>query len=457
MKIITKTELFQHQQQACDKLYGFTVGALFMEMGTGKTRTALELIKRKQNKINKVVWFCPVSLKIPTKKEFMKHLNIKEENIYIFDNKTNEKTIPKAQFYIVGIESMQSSNRNIFAAKSLICLKTFVVVDESSYIKNHRAKRTINITKLSKISRNRLILTGTPITKNIPDLYSQFYFLSKHILQYNSFYSFANNHIQYHEKIKGMIVRTLNTGYICDRINKYTYQVTKKECLNLPEKIFSEYRYNMTVKQRTIYEEIKEKFLLQIELDEFNSYSIFQMFTELQKCLSGYFSDHKRIDCLLEILDNCHSEKIIIWCKYIKDIEQVESKLENCSIYTGKLSEKEKFNQIELFRNKNKYFLATPSSGGHGLTLNEADTVIFYTNSFNYANRKQAEDRCHRIGQKNNVNYIDIICNSSIDEKIQESMSKKTDIIESFKSKFNAIKNKKNLKKEELKKLIKEL
>lgn len=439
-----KTTLLEHQKTATEKMMCSKVGALFMEMGTGKTRVAIELVKRREYVIDNVVYFCPVSLKENTWKEIQKHV----EN-------------PDKSFWnIIGIESMQTSIKTITKAQELITENTFVIVDESSFIKNHKAKRTIHITQVSKPARYRLIMTGTPITKNYPDLYSQLYFLSPLILGYNSWYSFAANHIEYSEKYKGMY-RAHNTGYLAAKMEPYVYQVTKEECLDLPEKMYTIRYFNMTHKQRNLYEYAKEEILNQMyDLDSFGntpSYIIYNLFTCLQTVISGYLNigekhfetDNPRAELLQSVVEETGEEKIIIWCKYQYDIDQIIKVLgkENCALFYGELSEKERNGNLESFKNRNKrFFVSTQSSGGFGLTLVESAYVIYYDNDFNYATRRQSEDRTHRIGQMRKVQYIDLQCEKSIDEMIDDNLTKKGNITQDFKKKLKSIKTKEGLK-----------
>lgn len=201
------TNLYDYQQRGVEKLLPSRVGALFMEMGTGKTRTAIEMVARRSERINRVVIFCPVSLKETWQEEIQKHTDSPPESINLFDDKTRQRTLPRGAFWhIVGIESMSSSDRVALAAHSLITTQTMVVVDESSYIKGHDAMRTQRITRYSEHARYRLILTGTPMSQGYQDLFAQMRFLSPKILGYNSFYSFAANHLEYSEKYPGLII-----------------------------------------------------------------------------------------------------------------------------------------------------------------------------------------------------------------------------------------------------------
>lgn len=468
-----KTDLLPHQLAATEKLMPSRIGALFMEMGTGKTRTAIEMIARRKERISKVVWFCPVSLKETIQHEIMKHTDTPPDQIHAFNQKTNERNIPSVFWYVVGIESMSASRRVILTVNAIVDENTMVIVDESSYIKGHASARTSWITRVSEKARYRLILTGTPLSQGVVDLFSQMRFLSPKILGYRSFYSFAANHLEYSDKYPGLIVRSHNTAYLAAKIKPYVFQVTKQECLDLPDKLYDSQYFSMSYEQRAAYEEAKEKILMEVEDDEFDSFTIFRLFTVLQQIVCGFWNEidlktkeedfhefrHDRVEMLMEIIKRVpENEKIIIWAKYQYDIDHIYKELtgafgEGCAaLFYGAINEKRRADQVVKFRNGARFFLATQSCGGHGLTLNEAHHVIFYNNGFKYSERQQAEDRCHRIGQAYPVTYIDIICLDSIDERIENALATKGDIVESFKDEIKRVKGK-----DKIRELIKSL
>ncbi|OGS40531.1 MAG: hypothetical protein A3K77_00870 [Euryarchaeota archaeon RBG_13_31_8] len=472
------TALLPHQKIAVEKLISTRIGALFMEMGTGKSLTTIELVNRRQDRTSNAIWFCPVSLKETVRQEILKHTDCQNKDIYVFNNKTKEKNIPKSLWYIVGIESMSASARVVFCVNTLINANSFVIVDESSYIKGAFSLRTTRITAISEKSRYRLILTGTPISQGIVDLYAQMKFLSPKILGYNSFYSFAHNHLEYSEKYPGLIVRAHNTEYIAAKIKPYVYQVTK-ECLDLPEKLYESRYFSMTFEQREYYDQIKNDFLSEIDQQEHvDSTLIFRLFTALQQVVCGFWNEikynkelkkkgktvhefeHYRVDILLDIIKSIpQDEKIIIWAKYEHDIKQISQALsenfgeDSFALFYGKINEEKRQIEKKDFQESKRFFIATQSCGGHGLNLTEAHYAIFYNNNFKYSERLQAEDREHRIGQRSDVTYIDIICSDSIDQKITKALYSKEGIVESFKREVNKVKN--DTKK--IKKLIQEL
>ena len=460
-----RTELMPHQIDAMNKVLPTRIGALFMEMGTGKSRTAIELVSRRLDKIDRVIWFCPVSLKETVRQEILKHTDCAPADIHVFNSRTNDRNTPCAWWYVVGIESMSSSARVVHAVNKLVTTMSMVILDESSYIKGHNSMRTQRITHICQRARYRLILTGTPLSQGVVDLFAQMRFLSPKILGYNSFYSFAANHLEYSEKYHGMIVRAHNVPYLAAKIAPYTYQVTKGECLSLPDKLHTARYFYMTSEQAYYYERVKDDILSEIDdHDDWGaSLAIFRLFSYLQQITCGFCNrwkepvkfEHHRLDMLRDVIDSIPpDERVIIWCKYRHDIEQIKCVLgSDIALFYGDLSERRRTEEVQKFRQGARFFLSTQQCGGHGLTLNEAHHVIFYNNAFKYSERLQAEDRCHRIGQQHKVTYIDIHCVDSIDDRISEALAKKGSVVSAFRDEVEKVKSQKNALKELIKSL----
>lgn len=465
------TELMRHQQDAADKLKSVKVAALFMDMGTGKTLTSFEWLRRKAHKISKVLYFCPVSVKKTIGRQMEQHTTA---TYYIFDDKTKQEKLPQADFYIIGIESMSDSDRIIFAANSLVDANCAVIVDESTYIKNHYAKRTEWITRIGKAAKYRMIMTGTPMSNGFKDIFSQMYFLSPLILGYNSFFSFAANHLEYSEKYPGVVRRAHDTDLLAKKMQPYVYQVKKSECLDLPEKSYSSRYYSLTGYQRMAYDARKQEFFDLLEkYEEVETTDVFNLFTDLQKICSGYWHDkdkkveaaHFRVDILKELIEEIpESEKVVIWAKYMHDIDGILSMLRKeygadcASEYTGRKSEKERAIEADLFTKHRRFFVGTQTTGGHGLNeLVCSSYGIFYNNNFKFAERLQAEDRQHRLGQKKSVHYVNIIASNTIDERIEKSLDKKEGILLSFQREIQEIRKLKKGADEKLKEVLKKL
>lgn len=456
----TSTSLYEHQAKAVAKQLQTRYGALFMDMGTGKTRTAIELVKIRQNKITKFIWITPVSLKHNVSQEIQKHTNLKADDIYMFDDITDDRNVPKKLAYIVGIESISMSDRVYLALNALIDNDSFIIVDESSFIKGN-SKQSKRIIKITQDTRYRLILTGTPISQGIIDLYNQIRFLSPKIFGYKSFYAFAHYHIKYSPRYENQILGYYNETYLAEKMKPYVYQVTKEECLTLPEKNYIDKYFYMSVEQRSYYEEAKEELLFQVDISDIDGTNILRLFTRLQQIVSGFYKhddgeitkiSSNRLDFLADIINEIDKdEKIIIWSKFILDVEMITQLLdvqygeESFVAYTGQQTEYEKNEALHKFKDNNetRFFVATQSSGAYGLTLIQSSHAIFYNNTFKYSQRIQAEDRIHRIGQTKISNYINISCLNSIDIKIDNSIFKKANIVSDFKHEMEMIKDKK--------------
>lgn len=431
------TELQSHQVPAVEKLSKIKVGALYMEMGTGKTRTSLELayIRFLKEKIDVVLWLCPCSVKSTIRKEINKH------------------TDDSSKFVIAGIESLSSSIRlNEILLKLVIKKRVMLIVDESNLVKNHKTIRTKNIIRLSQYCNYKLILNGTPISKNEKDLFAQWYILDWRILGYKSFWSFAANHLEYDEQIRGKIKRVFNIPYLVGKIAPYTYQIKKSECLELPPKTYSVTYFSLTYEQEMHYQYVADQLLLQV--DEIEPHTIYKLFTGLQNVTSGLYvtpgkqlksepffsnpNDNPRIQRLKEVVSQIEG-KIIIFCKYTHEIKTITNLLnqkygEGAAIeFYGKLGQRKRQENLKKFEEDVRFLVANKTCAGYGLNLQFCNYVIFYNNDWDYATRNQAEDRVHRIGQLKNVHYIDICGEYTLDERILSCLSRKENLIESFK------------------------
>lgn len=448
--MILKTELLPHQVKAVEKLSKIKVGALYMEMGTGKTRTALELIANRINagKVDYILWLCPCSVKGAIELEIRKH------------------TANVPGLTICGIETLSSSIKTRSKLFQLVKeKKVFLIVDESNLVKNHKAERTKAITYLSKNCQYKLILNGTPISRNEADLFAQWYILDWRILGYKSFWAFAHNHVQWDEKIKGRIKDVINVDYLVRKIAPYTYQVKKEDCIQLPDKHYSTYYYNLTEEQNFHYMATADEFLL--EVNEMQPHTIYRLFTALQNVISGYwvssdkgkmnkapfFDDlvhNPRIKLLLDVISDI-DEKMIIFCKYTEEINAIVNLLndlygnDSAVAFNGEINHKERQKLIKAFESKSRFFVANKATAGYGLNLQFCRYVIYYSNDWDFATRSQSEDRVHRIGQEKNAHIIDLCAENTLDEQILKCLNRKENLVESFKWHIETMKDKKDM------------
>lgn len=466
----TRTDLLPYQAEAVAKLLPSRVGALFMEMGTGKTRTAIELVRLRARKVDRAVWCCPVSLKETVRREILKHTDTAPEEICVFGDRTDERTVPKgALWYVVGLESVSQSDRVALALRSLVTKDSFVIVDESSHIKGHRAIRTQRLIAFCEGCRYRMILTGTPLTQGVPDLFSQMYFLSPKILGYRSWYAFAEEHIEWDRRIRGRVAGVRGTEALAARMAPYVYQVTKGECLSLPEKLYHHRYVELSEEQAAAYRLAKEETAEAVEAmaeDDWGELPLFRLFGALQTIVCGFWRrtsrwwdrraahevveetfPHRRLDALREIVaDIPEGEKVVVWAKYRFCLRQIVEALagdhgpEAVAQFHGGISPAAREAELEKFRAGARFLVATQSCGGYGLTLNEAHHAVFYADGFKYSERLQAEDRCHRIGQAHPVTYVTIASDAGIEDRIAAALDRKGDALRDLREEIARVK-----------------
>ena len=456
----TTTDLLEHQRLAVAKLLPTKVGALFMDMGTGKSRTLIELARVRAAKFDRLVWFCPVSLKATVRHEILKHTSCQPADIYMFPQDVPDSVPSDASWYIIGIESMSASDKAYLAALNVITEQSFVVVDESIYIKGWRAKRSRRITRMASLAKYRAIMTGTPFTQGAADLFAQLFFLSPKILGYSSFYSFAKNHIEY-ETIKvggqhirtGRILRCHDELVLARKMAPYVYQVRKEECLDLPEKLYETRYFEMSAAQASAYQQAKDFMAEQIMLADIGDNTpILALFTKLQSITCGFWTppydgerqtlEHGRVDLLMTVLEEIPAgEKVIIWAKYRHAVDEIADALDSDSVafFHGGISPAQREADVMRWRTDPacRYLVATQAAGGHGLTLNEAAYSVFYADSFKFSERIQAEDRNHRIGQMRRPVYITLQCEDSIDARVSGALAKKQNALELFRQQID--------------------
>jgi len=326
-----------------------------------------------------------------------------------------------------------------------------IAIDESTTIKNHKAKRTKALIKIAEGFKYKRLLTGSPVTKSPLDIYAQTEFLGPGLLGYDSFYAFQGRYAVTQKRQMGahafqQIIGYRNLDELTDRIDRFSYRVLKKDCLDLPEKTYTARYVTLTPEQAQMYTRIQREAMVMFEDGQMTTApAIITQLLRLQQVMSGHLKTDdgemktfptRRMDALEEILEE-HDGKAIIWSRFRHDILAITDMLTkrfgkgSTAAYFGDTPDDVRNDIVRNFQRPEhplKYFVGNPATAGYGLTLTEANLVVYYANDFNLETRIQSEDRAHRIGQKNNVTYIDLISEGTIDERIVQALRAKIDI-----------------------------
>ncbi len=464
---IMKTKPYKHQKDALDKAKQMKLFGFFMEMGTGKSKVLIDNIAylRDTKEINFALILAPKGVyRNWVEKEIPTHFtdSIEYKILYWQSNKTmayeknlNEffkKTTTALRLFVMNIEAFSSARgvkMGMWMAKKFGD-RGLIAIDESTAIKNPKAKRTKSLIKIGKQFRYKRILTGSPVTKSPLDLWSQFEFLEPGILGFSSYYAFLNRHANILKRTLGSHSFQQIVGYkkldeLLEKINSYVFRVLKVDCIDLPNKIYTTRFVQNTDEQNKMYQKIQKEAILLLDTAVVSAPMMITQMLRLQQILSGHLKSDdgqliefptNRLNELMNICDET-SGKMLIYSRFRYDIASISNKLsqlygkESVGCYYGDTSQEERVRVINAFEDKNdpmRFFVGNPSTAGFGITLNQANTVVYYTNDFNLETRMQSEDRCHRIGQTNKVTYIDLISENTIDERIVKALKNKIDI-----------------------------
>jgi SNF2 family DNA or RNA helicase len=428
---------------ALEKSWNRETYAYFMEMGTGKTKVLIDnaAMLYDRGKIDGLLIVAPKGV-VGTwyDQELPTHLPDHIENVTVLwqanitkgqQEKLDSLFEPEQLLHvlIMNVEALSTTKGTDFAAKFLASHNTLMAIDESTTIKNPKAQRTKNIVHLSSDAKYRRILTGSPVTKNPLDLFSQCYFLDPFHLEHESYYSFRMRYaIMKTAHISGRSIQLVsgfkNLGELSDKLKPFSYRVLKEDCLDLPDKIFIKREITLSPDQRKLYEQMRKEALAVLNGKQVTTVNALTQLMRLHQITCGHFTaddgsiqriPNNRVSELMDILEETEG-KAIIWAHYQWDIKDIIKEIVKVhgpgSVvdYFGLTPQDERDTNRKKFQSdpKCRFLVGTPATGGYGLTLTAANTVIYYSNGYDLEKRDNAQD--------------------TVDEKIVKSLRKKVNI-----------------------------
>jgi SNF2 family DNA or RNA helicase len=490
-KMLYKTKPYAHQVDAlrwadCREAVGFG-----MEQGTGKTKVQIDEAAHlyRCGKIDAVIIVAPntvhrlwVTVQIPTHM----HDSVPRTAVYWSKRikaKEQESLFKGNDLKIIAFntEAMRQDRAIDLMRMLLNRYRVLFVVDESHRFKNPAAVGTKELFKLAELCKYRRILTGTAMTQSPFDLWAQFCFLDPDILQNTSFVAFKCEYAMTMSPNSGflktlqkrgvqsakfavVVQRDINGAPMYRNLDKlqrliepYFYRVLKKDCLDLPDKIYSQIEFDLTPAQEKLYNSMRDQ--LRADLDGLvKKYKRQEIggdkliiqhaiagLAKLQQITSNFIIDNNktvrrigkvnpRLEALLDSAEDIDSGGVIVWCRMKEEVhdvyEAVTKRLKKrAAMYYGDTKPGEREDIIKRFENRElDWFIGNPAAGGVGITLVAAETMYYYTNSFMLGDRLQSEDRAHRIGQTKNLRIIDISATGTNDEKIIQNLRNKIDV-----------------------------
>ena len=459
-----KTKPFAHQLKALEMSWDKKVFAYFMEMGTGKSKVLIDNMSILYDKglINGALIIAPKGVyknwfdsEIPT--HMPEHV---EKTMVLWESsagKSKEKELQKLfkssydlHILIMNVEALSTKKGKQFAEKFLSCHKTLMAIDESTTIKNPGAIRTKTIIGLGdKVSYKR-ILTGSPVTKSPLDLFTQCYFLDPWLLDHQSYYTFKTRYaitkqINVSGRMVHIVVGYRNIGELSDKLKPFSHRVLKDDCLDLPPKTYMKRTIQLSEEQSKVYKQMKEIALATLNGKMITTVNVITQLMRLHQITCGHFKSDdgvtqtlksNRLDELMDVLSEMEG-KAVIWAHYRYDIEVIVEAIKkeygdkSVVTYYGDTSTDDRQKAIKLIQDPKsevRFIVGTPQTGGYGITLTGASTMIYYSNGYDLEKRQQSEARIDRIGQEKPMTYIDIIAEGTVDEKIVKALRTKVNI-----------------------------
>ena len=478
---------------------------LYGDPGTGKTAPTISMIceearikARNGEGIYRAIIVCPNSVRFNWENEFRKFATVKGRVTILRGNRLDrEKLILQSLVEKKDSENLFSvvicSYDSLSSTTEAVCLENIMgqkvnddlywdvaVCDESHFIKTPRARRTQASFRLRDKSLKRVILTGTPLTNNLFDLWSQFEFLGSGYSGFTTFKGFRDFYGNYRlDEFTGRTELTdfKNLPLLQERLARLSYRMTKELDLpNLPEKVYDTIEVEMTSEQRKWYAKIATQINIEIEEEierdaaegraqQMTVNNILVKMLRLSQVTSGfiktdderdfegnlvkegkiiYLIPNPKVEKLVEELKaKGPNDKTIVWSIDVPAIEYISRrlKIENIDHVTfyGKTKEEARQEAIDRYNTDAncRVFVGNPLAGGIGLNLlgydpNAPDEhttntthIIHYSQGWRPDVRQQADDRAHRYGTRTHVRISNLVIPNTIDEEIRERVEDK--------------------------------
>lgn len=460
-----RTKPYQHQLDAWQLSKDREYYALFMDLGTGKSKVLLDTSAylKLENKIDAQVVIVPKGVQTAWVEEQVPTHLACEDNVTAYwsaSPRSEERDALKdlleapgkhMRTLVMNCEGLTSMDAKAtdYLEKFLDKRRCLLAIDESTVVKSGAAHRTKVLTRLAKLAPYRRIMSGNPIPNGPMDLYSQAEFLKKGLLGFSSFYGYRNRFAIMHDMRFGNRAFKKIVGYRDEEqlqaiMRKFAFVIRKADCLDLPEKIYQVVDVEMLPDQKRAYNTMLQEAFVQLESGAVaGADMVMTQLLRLEQIACGFLQTDQglvefegknpKIDAMLEQIEQAPG-KVIIWCSFRRNIEQavtaLSEKYGKTSVVTfyGDTHKDDRGVATRQFQDPAsgvRFMVANPQSGKFGNTWTAGTTVIYVSNSYNLEDRQQSEDRSHRIGQTQSVVYIDLRVRNTVDDRILKILKAK--------------------------------
>jgi SNF2 family DNA or RNA helicase len=454
-----KSPPMDHQVRGLKRAWKSADFAYFWEMGTGKTFTTINLATARYLKdhINALVVFCPTPIKLVWEHEFEQWCPIDHEVVVLTSGPSSANEVKKfaakeidgLKVLVVGIEALSQGTAHEKVMEFVNSNKCMGVCDESSTLKNAKSIRTKRAVKIAQRCLYRIILTGTPVSQGMEDLFGQFQFLNPSIIGCKSYVHFRNKYCVMGGYQGRKVIGYRDANSLMLKISPYVDIVKKEEVLDLPPKVYERLYVDPSPNQLKLIGELNDYMEAEHAGRTLITKTILERLTRFQQIIGGHFpfnedeggydaipieGPNPKLNALIDTIETLPiTTKVIIWTRFTPEAMIIKNSIsriygeESVVTFVGSDSDEERKSAVKNFQTGKlaRFMISNPQLGGMGQTWTAATVVIYYSNSFSYQNRKQSEDRAHRKGQEHPVTYVDIEANHKYDKMILRAISAK--------------------------------
>ena len=421
--------------------------ALLMEMGTGKSLTAIAITGAlsQAGRIRRVLIVAPLSILGVWEEEFQKFAAFPYA-LAVLSGSSAKKldtlrhmTGTALQVVVVNYESAWRLEKALTAWHP-----DLIIADEGHKIKTHNIAASKAMHRMGAKASYRLLLTGTVITNKAIDVFSQYKFLNPAIYG-NSFYAFRNRYfdmVGYGNHTP--VLKKSMEGELTEKLHSISYRATKAECLDLPETTDMIRQIELEPAALRIYRGLVKESYAELAGGEVTATNILTRLLRLSQLTGGFLGNDKtaaveqvsaaKLSALEDILDGAMAEgkKLVIIARFIPEIRAICKLLEKrglgYSCITGEVKNRDE--QVARFQKEPEVmaFVGQIATAGLGITLTAASTMVFYSLDYSMSNFEQTKARIHRVGQRMPCTYLYLVARGTVDEKVLAALESKADL-----------------------------
>lgn len=431
--------LWRHQVEAVGFLQNLKAGGCFFEMGAGKTLTALELLRRWNPGLTLVV--APKAVLQVWERETHKHFPGRWQ-VQVLNGtlpaRAKQAEIAQRRDGAILVTNYEAVWREPLASLLMKALPGTIILDEAHRIKSPGGKASRFLSRLGRVVKRRLVLTGTPAPHSPLDIYALYRFLDPSIFGY-SFVRFRSRYammggFQQHE-----VIGWQNLEELHEKMYSIAVRVRSEDVLDLPETMDEVLTFKLIPSAARIYRELEKNLLSEIESGTVTAANAMVKLLRLQQLTGGWLRaddtdrperlDTGKAELLKELLEDMGGqEQVVVFCRFRQDLEAVHGACKALSIVSAELSGRR--NELQIWEEWRAQVLAAQlQSGGLGIDLSQCRYVVYYSHGFSLGDYQQSRARVHRPGQTRPVTYYHLCAENTVDTKIIKALEKREDLV----------------------------